>query len=564
MRLALIVAFPLLALGAEPGYVDPSQCRSCHTAIYDSYMRTGMGRSFAKATGVPALEKFTHAASGRQYSVVQRDGRPYLRRSLLDGQSVLEKSIDFVIGSGNHSKTFVHRDPSGRLLELPVSWYADKGGYWSMSPGYDRRDHSDLRREVSDSCLFCHNGYPSESNAGLASGIDCQRCHGPGEAHVSKRAAIVNPAKLSRERQLDVCMQCHLESASRTLPDAVRRFDRAIYSYRPGEPLSDYKLFFEFADSASNENRITVNNSAYGLRQSKCFQKSATLTCSTCHDPHVALRGDAGQQHYTAACRSCHATTTSHPAQTDNCASCHMQKRRTEDAVHVVMTDHRIRRKPLGGDLLAPLSEEHGRQTGPVQLLHPGRLPNSPQSRLYLAVARVKASADLALDLPKLEKAIKEAQPTQPEPYAVLAESYKKAGRSVDAIRAYRSALDRGSDRTPDVIALGELLVADNRLEEALALVEAAVRRNAKDGALFNTLSVIHARAGRLDAALAAVSQAIAIDPDDPVAWLNMGVCLQARKDKKGAEAAYRQALLLQPDLTRASDYLQRLLKDEL
>jgi predicted CXXCH cytochrome family protein len=533
-------------------------------ALYDSYMRTGMGRSFAKATEVPALDTFVHTPSGRHYSVVRRNRAPYLRRSVTSGQGILEKSIDFVVGSGNHSKTFVHRDQSGRLLELPISWYAEKGGYWAMSPGYDRPDHSDLRREISDTCLFCHNGYPSQANGGVASGIDCQRCHGPGEAHVKQRAYIVNPGKLSREGQLDVCMQCHLESASRTLPDAVRRFERSIFAYRPGEPLSDYKLFFEFANSTANTNRITVNNSAYGLRQSKCFQKSGTLTCTTCHDPHAALSGDAAEQRYTSACRSCHATTTSHPAHTKTCAGCHMRKRRTEDAVHVVMTDHLIRRKPLAGDLLAPLAERDDRQTGPVQLLHPRRLPNTAESRLYIAVAQIQASANVAADISKLERAIKDAQPWRPEPYAVLAEAYKKAGRNADAIRAYRSALDRDSNRPADIIALSELLAAANQLEKALAILQPAARRNDKDAALWNTLSVIHARAGRLNDALAAVSKAIAIDPDDPVAWLNMGVCLEARKDKKGAEAAYRQALLLQPDLTRATDYLQRLLENEL
>ena len=116
--------------------------------------------------------------------------------------NVIEKRIDYVIGSGNHSRTFIYRNERDKLIELPVSWYSENGGYWAMSPGYDRSDHSDFRREVSDSCLFCHNGYPSESNGGLAMGIDCQRCHGPGEAHAKGKGRIVNPAKLPSDRQI--------------------------------------------------------------------------------------------------------------------------------------------------------------------------------------------------------------------------------------------------------------------------------------------------------------------------------------------------------------------------
>src|SRR5713101_4771097 len=122
-----------------------------------------------------------------------------------------------------------------------------------MSPGYDRPAHSDFRREISDSCLFCHNGYPSEANGGMALGIDCQRCHGPGEAHVKGKGPMVNPAKLTSERQMEICMQCHLESASRTLPDAIRRFGRGPFSYRPGEPLGGFMLYFDFIRSSADE-----------------------------------------------------------------------------------------------------------------------------------------------------------------------------------------------------------------------------------------------------------------------------------------------------------------------
>src|SRR5439155_2302859 len=133
---------------------------------------------------------------------------------------------------GNHARTFLHRNAQGRLIELPVSWYAEKGGTWAMSPGYDRPRHQDFRRAISYECMFCHNAYPgSNATVGdahseavfpekLPEGIDCQRCHGPGSAHVQAastrasldqiRGAIVNPARLGRDRQLETCMQCHL------------------------------------------------------------------------------------------------------------------------------------------------------------------------------------------------------------------------------------------------------------------------------------------------------------------------------------------------------------------
>jgi len=97
--------------------------------------------------------------------------------------------------------------------------------------------------------------------------------HGPGRAHVETggRAAIVNPARLNRDRQLDNCMQCHLETTSLRLPNAIRRYDRAPFSYRPGESLTDYELFFDHAPGTGFDDRLRWAHQAYRLRKSACF-----------------------------------------------------------------------------------------------------------------------------------------------------------------------------------------------------------------------------------------------------------------------------------------------------
>lgn len=187
-------------------YVDPAVCSGCHAGIVKSYRLTGMGRSFYRPRADTMVEDFKtrntfyHRASDRYYEMLQRDGKYYQRRYQkdIDGSmtNVIEKQIDYVLGSGNHARSYLNQTGNGRLVELPVSWYTENGGYWAMSPGYDRPDHQDFRRVILQDCMGCHNAYPQNdvpaSKLGgdaifggtLPEGIDCQRCHGPGQAHV--------------------------------------------------------------------------------------------------------------------------------------------------------------------------------------------------------------------------------------------------------------------------------------------------------------------------------------------------------------------------------------------
>ena len=195
-----------------------------------------------------------------------------------------------------------------------------------MSPGYDRADHLDFRRKIGYDCFFCHNAYPelpagsdgAEADpvypAQLPEGIDCQRCHGPGSVHVENaqrrrpvaeiRQAIVNPASLTSERQLEVCMQCHLETTSFVLPASIQRYARGTFSYVPGQPLGDFLLHFDHARGTGHDDKFEIVSAAYRLRQSKCFESSGgALVCTTCHNPHRTPHDEQAAARYTAACQ---------------------------------------------------------------------------------------------------------------------------------------------------------------------------------------------------------------------------------------------------------------------
>lgn len=594
-------ATTLVIAGSDAGYVDAAACAGCHRQIWETYRHTGMARSLARPRSENTIEDyktnntFYHRASDRHYKMYRKDGKYYQRRHQVgfDGRetNVVEKEIHFVMGSGHHARTYLHRTAEGRIVELPVAWYPEKGGYWAMNPGYDRPDHQDFRRQITYECMFCHSGYPEISPGADASGgepifpgripegIDCQRCHGPGRDHLEAvasgnpeavRRMIVNPARLGRERQLEICMQCHLETTSFRLPHSILRYDRGAFSFRPGEALADYVLHFDHPPGA-HDDKFEIAHQAYRLRKSACFQKSkGLLTCTTCHNPHDAPRGDQAARHYTAVCRRCHGAALEklvaanrHTASGD-CLGCHMPRRRTDDVVHVVMTDHYIQRNKPRRDLLAPRAERHDADEtayqGEVVLYYPPPTAPAAGQELYLAVAQVKQSSNVQAGITRLQEALRKHRPQRGEFYFELAEAFSKMGEVDKAIRFYEEALRRTPDFRPALHHLGKSLAKSGELARAVEVLRKAVELGDQRATVLNDLGLVHLQQGRPADAVAAFRKAIEIDPDHPEAYNNLGGALGEIGDRAGAEEAYRNAVRMQPDFAGAHKNLANLL----
>lgn len=569
----LLILTALLALScnrkpqpaAVATYAPAATCLACHAEIAASYGKTGMARSFtafdpAKTRAdFTRRNRFTHKASGRTYTMTLRGGAAYMRRHELDDNgretNILEKRIDYILGSGLKAQTMLHRTARGELVEMPVAWYTANDGYWAMNPSYDRPDHADFRRPVRYDCFFCHNAYP----AGIAddsfladaiyppnlpSGIDCQRCHGPAAAHVEAasqkapadriRAAVVNPKRLPRERQLETCYQCHLQSTSSPLPHVVTRLGRGVFSYRAGEPLSGYALFFDHPAGSGRDGKFEIAHAAYRLRQSACFVKSA-MTCTTCHNPHKAA--PAG----SAPCRQCHAQPSA-PAHSNvtECLSCHMPQRRTDDVVEVVMTDHHIvRRAPA--NLTAPKTESHGPPyRGPVAAYYPAEA-----GALHTAVAQVRMAANLPQGLAMLEKAVAADPHCPAECYYELADAYARSGDHARARHAGAEALRRAPENPWILRAYGSLLSSQADTEQGTQLLEKARAKLGSDPATLHALALSRRSIDLLE-------QARQADPDSVEVNFALGEILYQRGGLAGAESAFRAAIRAKPDYALA------------
>jgi Tfp pilus assembly protein PilF len=563
-----------------------------------------MGRSFHRVNASDRTESFTthntlyNRASDRYYTMLERDGKLYEQRYQLgfEGQKAnrIEKQIDYVVGSGDHARTYLHRTGEGRLIELPVSWYSELGGYWGMSPGYDRPDQQDFRRPIAYECMFCHNAYPSFNRQGLTGwdqetfgdtipeGFDCQRCHGPGSAHVKAvatpgasleaiRSAIVNPGKLARDRQMDVCMQCHLETSSAPLPHSILKIDRTPFSYRPGEPLPDYELSFDHKAGTGYDERMEVAQQAYRLRKSACFLKSQ-MTCITCHNPHEELSGAAATRHYVAVCVGCHtkAHASGEPVgrrgvagvstEKPNCLTCHMWKRRTDDAVHVVMTDHSIQRYKPRRDLLAPIKEDVLPYQGEVIPYYPGSLAQVPNGDLYLALAQNEHASNLAAGIVQLQRALESDRPNDAEFYFAIGAAYSKSGQYNKAVPWYEEALRRRAEYPQALRALAVTLAAAGDLTRDASVGERAAAVLPSDTAVLTNLGDVYLRQGNTDKAKAVLQRALTINPDLPDATVYLGFASLREGNLAAGESWFRSAINLQPDLATAHNDLASVL----
>lgn len=577
LKLAIFAVLAMWTVNAQSrGFVEPGTCATCHSQIAESYARTGMARTFG-ASPDPVEGRFEHSASGQIFTILIREGRPLLKRQLLDGTNQIESQIDYWFGSGRHARSYITRTSSDELIELPVTWYSEKNGYWAMSPGYDRADHTGFSRKLTYQCVYCHNSFIDLPNPTwetgtrfprkLPEGIDCQRCHGPGRAHVEAaqagssqttiKAAIVNPARLTPDRRMEVCLQCHLETTTLKLPAALVRAGREVFSYRPGEPLSDYVLHFD-KTAGSSTDRLEFAGAAYQLRKSACYKQSGgALVCTTCHNPHEPSDSPAAQRRYVEACQKCHQqklsamiTARLHSTRED-CAACHLPKRRPSDAIHTQVADHFIQARPKP-EPATPLMELNDSNTpayrGEVQFYLPLKLEERKDQELYWALAQVKHDSNLSVGLPALEGAIRKYNPPQADFYFELAEAWRRAGKQALSSQFYEQASRRESSDWRILQRWGSLLTSMQDLERASAVLDRAYALAPAEPAILESISSLRTKQERLLEAIELLNKAISIEPGASYLHAALGARLVQIRDMKGAEKAWRESVRLRPE----------------
>jgi hypothetical protein len=327
----------------DPGsYVGDDACRSCHREQSKTYLLTAHHLTSQPADEHTIAGKFTPDAnilktSNPELSFrMDATAKGYFQTAV-EGTppytTVRAERFDFVIGSGRKGQTYLFWK-GDQLFQLPVSYWIE-AGHWGNSPGYPD-GIANFNRRIAPRCLECHATYfqslsPPENRydkTAFVLGISCEKCHGPGREHVehyrsnSKSALerdLVNPAKLSRDRQLDLCAWCHAGQGQQLVP---------AFSYFPGERLDSY-IDLPRPDPSA---QVDVHGSQVELlKRSRCFQ-SSTMTCFTCHDVHTPQHDLTA---FSQRCLGCHKAESCglFPKRgrqiAGNCIDCHMPNQPT-------------------------------------------------------------------------------------------------------------------------------------------------------------------------------------------------------------------------------------------
>ena len=333
MRLGRICCLAALSLsGLFAQYAGSSACKTCHPSVYERWRKTPMAN-------------------------VVRDPREHPDAIIPDLSKpnpifpFTKDDVAFVYGSIWKQRYF--KKIGDDYFPLPVQWdvthktwapYSVRAGTDWWVPFYPG---DNFKRPTGALCDGCHSvNYNIQTKAVTEWNVGCEKCHGPGAAHVQRpsRSNIVNPARLDYVRANDVCIQCHSQGRPLTNPIDGRNYDWPI-GFDVRRNLSEFwrleehhlgeNSFTHFADGTAHKNRMQGND----------FVQSAMYThgvkCITCHDVHGTANDADLIRPANELCLDCHgpnspngphagtiAEHTHHKPGTIGieCVACHMPK----------------------------------------------------------------------------------------------------------------------------------------------------------------------------------------------------------------------------------------------
>jgi tetratricopeptide (TPR) repeat protein len=526
-------------LGYRAEFVGSETCASCHAEQSRSRNDHHMA-----LTGLPVDEAtrerfFSAARLEKPIDWAGAAGPP--RYIASPGGVFLETTgegrvpVAAVFGSGARGFTPISAEAGRRIRELRLSFSA-KLDAWLLTPGSaEDEDPSGAVKSAEESrdCLDCHASLlvwrDDRLDASSSSlGVQCERCHGPGSAHVEAisssggESRIFNPGLLRADGQAVFCGQCHRR------PSDI-------------DPLS-----------VMTRAPSMARHAGAGLMLSECFRRSLkekTITCLDCHDPHENIQASA---RYRESCLRCHAAPeTEHRSQTigssSDCVSCHMPVEE-KGFQGLRFTDHWIRRP----DAPIPLdSFERGEYLEYLEgsyreaALRPG-LGDEKMARFRVNLAEVIfAKGDPESAFRTLEEGLSFA-PNYSQRLRG-ASLYRQAGRLDEALATLEGAVRLEPGQAEAYYQQGEILLLQGKADEAVARYRQALERDPASAFTENGLGSALASQGNPEDAGTHFRRALELKPDYAEAHNNLGLALRRTGSFDEALMEFREASRLKP-----------------
>ena len=507
-------------------YLGPENCRECHADRVHKFEPTAHFRAARlpasgdfKGSFKPGSNVYQSRDSKVRYEMTQ-EGTNYFQTRIeqtTSGERRERHEVAMIYGTGLLDEVYLYWQGT-RAMEMPIA-HVEPLKRWINAPGF-----VDGRADFSHSaglCINCHNTHmkvvenvPFEFHReGAVLSISCEKCHGPGSWHSEHHRAfpnekegkfIANPSALSRKQQIDLCSECHSDLGQPRQP---------LFSFKPGDKLEDFYVVPGFV--RDRENQHTANHIRY-LEQSKCFQKSQTLSCITCHNPHIP-EGPANALSVKKSCLQCHQpeNCTERPelplTVRDSCIDCHMPER---------------------VEMLTPFQ-------GPDGLFSPGRKRHEHKIAVdHIATDQILARHFRGQAGDASKQKADQLAASLAQRLTTLAKDLESQKQLANAMSSLRDALEFAVDTNSIAAAMKDLSLRRERVMVGM------------DSAL------VALNLGDARTAISGIEKVLAINPKIPVAHHHLGRAYQLLNDHTQAMQLFNKALSLDAEMPESLGHL--------
>ena len=596
-----------LSLSAEAENTHPDDCAPCHEEIHRRYLRHGMSRSLGPVKKAPT-GRATNEKTGWRYRLIREGQHSLLQATGPDGGRRLQRIVGR-IGAGQFDTSWVTaeldpvtREPINRLFFAPVETITGHG--LELSPFEHSERPAGVNMPLTRDCLICHsdtaveklpkasknNGQVHPANAlgvnafSHLEPLGCEACHGSARRHLRRVTGMergdeigltVLSSRPPAERR-DVCARCHLQGDVRFQlvagrPAAERPLVAQMPTLIPSRPTDDFRFVGQLER----------------LGWSKCFQKSPSMTCTTCHDPHTSV-SDQGVAAFENACLTCHAegpqkrscsrapelevrSVSGAPARgARGCIDCHVRRSQPFDLPGIRSADHFVRRR------IPPPSTTPFRSWtepgGPLKLWPDQRLARvltTPAGKRWqdglMAMARAQsghfqqalagfehfpAPGSPAAVRPTAPKALP-ALETWPTFHHLRALALLSARRPAEAEAAFSDALRLRPHDADNLLGRARTSAIRGNFKQAMFDTQRLIEAYPTAEAPWQLRAAIAGRLRRADLRVAGLEAVVKRWPSDGRAWLELAESYRARGDAQAAREAIKRVERLQPALLK-------------